>query len=380
MFLKEKIASRLKDFGKDGLPVMVDGERLLYKQVQVRINCEGDVFIQRSNQEPELLSDDAFMSLVEKATGSLRAICAMTSIPFNYDYDEMSVEANSTMNLAIVQSEYYYYVNQSFKNDVGQNADGFSNYLRLRPGVDVTDDFCREVDIILQAAKPVFLWKYANFFFFGRTRALLDLKKSQSFYHNSQDIFVPVFVSTRLYPTLLQLYPFLEQTVLYQTAIEKGRRVYCTERYEGYMLTQKEICKALGLRKLIRMKPEQWARVFLGAVLTDTAKGSILYRKFPNESDSVYRATRHNDFFSTEMTPEAYEKAREEYKDSDLITMLDEYRPMTTLHTYCYKISEYVRNSQMAWDVPPDGQTDFRSADAIYGVLAQIDVQYKVEV
>lgn len=374
MSLRNKIASRLNDFNDDGLPIMVDGERLYHKRVQVRANKAGEVFIHRSGHDPEYLDDNEFMALITKATKDLRAVCTKTNIPFKYEFEDMHVQADSSLNLVILQSDYYHYVNESLKHNVGVISDGISNYLTLRNGVVMDEAFYRDVDTILQAARPIFLWKYANFFFYSRTQPTRELRKSQTFYNNSQEMFVPVFIETRLYPTLTQLYPFLENTMLYQMAVEKGRKVACAEKYNAYMLTQKEMCKALGLRKFIRMKPEQWARVFLGAVLPVAEPGSILYRKFPNETDKIYRATTHNDFFNSEMTPEVYTRMYEEYKNQDLRSTLEDYRVMSTLAAYCYKISEYVKNQRLVWDEP-----EYLQASGIYSILAQIDVKYKGE-
>ena len=120
-----------------------------------------------------------------------------------------------------------------------------------------------------------------------QNRIIQKIYRRNKFY-NIQKIFIPLFIQVKglynpFYDDVQQQHIF-ETTSLYQQAIEKNRLLEVGEDIQCYMLTQLEVCKAMGLTKSMRFTPDFIYKVYIGLIHPD-------YTEFPNKMNKVYIPT-----------------------------------------------------------------------------------------
>lgn len=361
MGLIGRIATRLQDYNDSGLSVVVDGVRLYHRGSQIKINKEGKVFTLHSSSDVKIeeLDPEVFGKHISHATKELREVCVASNLPFNFADESINIRIDDNMKLIMLETEYFSYVIRSLKQD--ENC-----YIKLH-GETIQRE---RLDSLLNAARPIILKRYASFIYDNKARPCYDLKKAKRFFAESQDIFTPVFIKCEPFPELVQLYPHLKQTKLYKMAVEKNR-VVSTSRYSAYMLTQREMCEALGLHKFIRMKPEHWGRIFLGSAVMAESSESPLYYVFPNNNDMVMHSTQAsaNSTFNAQYKLDVYQKKLQEYVNTSLYDTLLSYSKISTLHAFCYTISSYLKTHRM----PCDSLSELKP-DALYSILSTINL------
>lgn len=99
-------------------------------------------------------------------------------------------------------------------------------------------------------------------------RKLLSVKK----FYTIQHTYVPVFVKyTGVYDPFEGKQDLLKSTVMYQTAVQKGREVRYGDALSGYLLTHEEICRAFGMKHFMRFTPNLWYNIFVGLLYPNKA-------------------------------------------------------------------------------------------------------------
>ena len=117
-----------------------------------------------------------------------------------------------------------------------------------------------------------------------QNRIIQKVYKRNKFY-NIQKMFIPLFIQVNglynpFFDDVTQKHIF-EQTSLFKECAAKDRVLEVGDDIKCYMLTQLEVCKAMGLSRYMRFTPEFIYKVYVGLIHPD-------YAEFPNKINKVY--------------------------------------------------------------------------------------------
>lgn len=120
-----------------------------------------------------------------------------------------------------------------------------------------------------------------------QNRIIQKIYRRNKFY-NIQKMFIPLFIQVNgLYNPFfddVQQHHMFEQTNLYKMCIDKNRILEVGDDIKCYMLTQLEVCQAMGLTKYMRFTPDFIYKVYIGLIHPD-------YSEFPNKISKVFIPT-----------------------------------------------------------------------------------------
>ena len=284
LYIKNAISVALKSFNTAEMALVVDGRYFMFRSKTVYAELVGtqlEFFI----REKKIDSNGKTLSMAEKIYVTADVLPKLTEAvikrtlgtytsEFNFNASYMRVDVDSEMGLVIIESVLYKIARTMITTNQ-KNQD-------LRIGDDRVP-YHSLVPLLTEFRKQSYS-NYYKFIYNKLMRRIVNRCYKKVPFYNTMRAFVPVIIQYDYVYNPLMDDPdntLFMHTRLMQTAVGNSREVVVNNKLRCYMLTHKEICQALNLKRFMRFTPEFLYRVVVGMMRPDL-------EDFPSKSRKVY--------------------------------------------------------------------------------------------
>lgn len=284
LYIKNAISVALKSFNTAEMTLVVDGRYFMFRSKTVYAELVGtqlEFFI----REKKIDSNGKTLSMAEKIYVTADVLPKLTEAvikrtlgtytsEFNFNASYMRVDVDSEMGLVIIESVLYKIARTMITTNQ-KNQD-------LRIGDDRVP-YHSLVPLLTEFRKQSYS-NYYKFIYNKLMRRIVNRCYKKVPFYNTMRAFVPVIIQYDYVYNPLMDDPdntLFMHTRLMQTAVSNSREVVVNNKLRCYMLTHKEICQALNLKRFMRFTPEFLYRVVVGMMRPDL-------EDFPSKSRKVY--------------------------------------------------------------------------------------------
>lgn len=305
--IRKAITDALTNVDSREKTLVVNGKYFLYKQKSVYVELSELKQIEFFIRVKKLDEEGNPTDIVEKQyvtdtiLHKLFSIITSTTLG-NFEYDgsvpvsRHNIMVDSSLDFLLIEGALYNIARKAVLSGVARQELHLSD-IHLS---------ATELRSLMSAFKQISYDNYNKFIFNKSHRRIINrcYKKKQFF--NILHAFIPIAISySFVYNPLLDDKndtTFL-QSRLMQTAIKKNRKIEVNDNLYCYMLTHREICEALGLKRFMRFTPDFLYKFVVGALhpelINFPTKTTKIYVK-PSDIDGATKLS--NSYTETEFT------------------------------------------------------------------------------
>lgn len=285
MALSDRIIETLERYSIKEMAVVVDGFYFTVKSKMVYVKLKQDEHFDAQNSERLFFythaSSDGRQSKNEETeiTDAIerlriklkRSSIGETQLGIDGDCDKCSITVCDNVRILLLESQLY----RSVRKLVEEGKENNSTFMFGDSAVDQ-----QSIRALCSAFKKESYSSYADLIYSAKSHRFLNKLQNYNKFYRTQRAFIPVFVDYKNVYNPLDDNKVLKKSVLYKTAVEKGRKIVI-DNLSCYMLTHLEICQSLGMKYFMRFTPS-----FLYMLLVGLLNPS--YTEFPNKGNTFY--------------------------------------------------------------------------------------------